>query len=372
MSRYFTRRRLLAALALFAIFTAIATLFFEYRYLDDLARGVRGTFWPRLIEETTGAYSVFVLFPFIVWIVRRFPVRRGTWQVAIPALIAGALVFSAAHTTLMAVSRNIVFPLAGLGAYDYGIMLYRYPMEASNDLVWFAIIAAIITYQDRMARARRAELDAAALQAKLAEAQLENLRLQLNPHFLFNTLNAISSVMYEDVHRADEMLAKLSDFLRTVLASSAVQQVSVDEELDVERMYVDIMTSRLERAMTLDVHVDDGAGRARVPFMILQPLLENSIKHGQPPERTSLAIGIDVARRGDTTVISVIDNGAGFDGTHRPQNGNASSGHGLYNVRARLRYLYGDAASFHMESGSQGGTHAILTLPYETGGNARA
>ena len=107
-------------------------------------------------------------------------------------------------------------------------------------------------------RTRKAELAAAELRAQLAQATLENLRLQLQPHFLFNALNAISAVMYEDVRRADAMLARLSEFLRTVLASDA-QQVPLADELDVEQMYVDVMTARLERALRFDVRVDPAA-----------------------------------------------------------------------------------------------------------------
>src|SRR5260370_20374202 len=156
-------------------------------------------------------------------------------------------------------------------------MFYRYPMEASKDVMYFMVMIGCVTLIDRFAEARRVELAAADLQTKLAQAQLENLRLQLHPHFLFNTLNAISSVMYEDVRKADAMLSKLSEFLRTVLASGGVHNVPLDEELAVEKMYVDIMTTRLERNLTLHVEVEDGARDAVVPFMLLQPLLENSI-----------------------------------------------------------------------------------------------
>jgi LytS/YehU family sensor histidine kinase len=209
-----------------------------------------------------------------------------------------------------------------------------------------------------MASARQAELAAADLQARLAEAQLENLRLQLNPHFLFNTLNAISSVMYEDLPKADEMLTKLSDFLRIVLASNGVQQVPLDEEIDVERKYVEIMTTRLEQRLSLRVSIEDGAGAASVPFMILQPLLENSIRHGTPVDRGALEIEIAVARRNGATVISVSDDGSGFS-----PNG-VTGGHGLELVRSRLAHMYGDAAAFAIGARDGGGTQAILQFPY--------
>jgi two-component system, LytTR family, sensor kinase len=365
MKRLLTRRNVVTWVVLFGVYTVIGLLIFEYHYLERLASHENGRLPETFIEEMTGAYTALIMLPFVMFVVRRFPFRRDNWYYIIPIAIACEIVYSGGHTTLMAISRQTLFPLFGLGRYDYGIMFYRYPMEAANDLVNFAFLWALIYFWDRNQAARKAELAAADLRSKLAEAQLENLRLQLNPHFLFNTLNAISSVMYEDVRKADEMLAKLSDFLRTVLNSSGVQQVSVAEELDVERMYVDIMTTRLERPMDLHVTVADAARDAVVPFMILQPLLENSIRHGQPPQRGALAITIDVARRGDSTVISVADDGVGFAAPAAASNG---GGHGLTNVRERLRYMYGDAAAFTIGPRREGGTQAVLTFPFAASG----
>ena len=349
--------RVVAAL-LALLYTAIGLLLFSYRYLEDAANGRMGTLLVRFIDEMTGVYTALAAIPIIFWTVRRFPITRQTWKTALPIAFVSACVYSALHTTLMWASRVAIYHVAGMGSYDYGNMLFRYPMEASNDLVSYATIAGFIYFFDRMAAARRAELTASELQTKLAEAQLENLRLQLNPHFLFNTLNAISSVMYEDLGKADEMLTKLSDFLRIVLASNGVHQVALDEELDVERKYVEIMTARLEQRLDLRVNVEAGAESAIVPFMILQPLLENSIRHGTPAGRGALDIGIDVARHNGSTVICVSDDGVGFE----PKT--SERGHGLAIVSSRLDHLYGGAATFAIARRDGGGTQATLTFPY--------
>jgi two-component sensor histidine kinase len=346
------------AAALLALYTAIGLLLFGYRYLEDLANHRLGTLLPRLIDEMTGVYTALAAIPIILWTARRFPITRKTWKTAVPIALVSACAYSALHTTLMWFTRLALYPAAGLGPYDYGDMLYRYPMEASNDLISYATIAGFIYFFDRIAAARRAELAASELQAKLAEAQLENLRLQLNPHFLFNTLNAISSVMYEDVAKADEMLTKLSDFLRIVLASNGVHQVPLAEEIDVERKYVEIMTTRLERRLDLRVDVEAGAAEASVPFMILQPLLENSIRHGASDDRGTLSIGIDVAHRNGSTVIQVSDDGSGFDAER------ATRGHGLSLVTSRLDHMYGGAATFAIARRESGGTLATLIFPY--------
>jgi hypothetical protein len=338
---------------LFWLFTAIGLLFFSYHYLDDLARMQHGTLLQRLIEEMTGAYTALVLLPFIVWFARRFP-----W----PMQIFGALAYSAAHTTLMALTRAALFPLAGLGHYDYGIMSYRYPMEASHDLIIYPIVVGFIYFWDRTRAAREAEVAAAQLQRELAEAKLENLRLQLHPHFLFNTLNAVSAVMYEDVRKADAMLAKLSEFLRVILTSTDVREVTLDEELQIERMYLEIMKARLEHALELSVTIDPDLRLARVPVLILQPIVENSIRHGMRGDREKLQIAIEARRNGGTMDLHVRDDGAGLAGDSLV----ASGGRGLANVRSRLAHFYGGEYSLRVAQLTPQGTDVCVTLPFQT------
>ncbi|MBV8370560.1 MAG: histidine kinase [Candidatus Eremiobacteraeota bacterium] len=355
------RRRLPLTVRLVPLFAVFGLGAFLYRYLDDLARHRVGTFGMRLFEESTGVLTALVIVPIVVGVSRQVPWTRAGWPRAGLAHLGGALVFTLLHTTLMAATRAMLSPLTGMGPYDYGDMLWRYPMEASNDLFVYAVAAALAYYAGREDRMRKAELAAADLRAQLAQATLENLRLQLNPHFLFNALNAISSVMYEDVRRADAMLARLSEFLRTVLANEA-QQVPLGDELDVERMYVDVMRARLEQALRFEVRVDPAARDAVVPFLVLQPLLENAIRHGMGGEREAIAITVDVARERETTVISVADDGVGL------RNGTPRSGHGLANVESRLRALYDGGASFAIASAPQGGTRATVRFPYAAAG----
>ena len=355
-----SRRQILWAIGLFVAFTLLGALLFSYHYLDDLANQQYGTLPRRLIEEGSGAYSALLLLPLVLWYVRKFSPSKYGWPRSLLAWLFGAICFSLLHTTLMATSRALLFSAFGLGHYNYGIMPIRYPMEASNDIIYFFLLSSIIHFLDRMESARRAELEAVELQASLAEAKLENLRLQLHPHFLFNTLNAISSVMYEDVRKADEMLAKLSDFLRVVLASTGVHEVPIDEELAVEQMYVGIMKARLERSLSLHVNVEEDARDATVPFMLLQPLLENSIRHGMSSERNAIDLAIDVERANGSTVIRVSDDGVGFVPT-------ATRGIGLSNVASRLAHMYGAQASFTIEPRVEGGTIATLCFPFTKG-----
>jgi two-component sensor histidine kinase len=355
-------RRLTWTVRLIPLFVAIGLLSFLYHYLDDLARHRTGTVSDRALEELTGVVTAIVIVPIVLGVSQRVPWTRTGWRRALLAQLGGALAYTVLHTTLMALSRAVLSPLLGMGPYDYGDMFWRYPMEASNDVVDYGVACAIVYFIGREERTRKAELAAAELRAQLAQATLENLRLQLQPHFLFNALNAISSVMYEDVRRADAMLARLSEFLRTVLASDA-QQVPLGDELDVEQMYVDVMTARLERALRFDVRVEPAARDAVVPFLVLQPLLENAIRHGMAGEREAIAISVDVGRERDTTVISVADDGVGFGG------GIVRRGHGITNVESRLHALYDGGASFAIEERPAGGTCVTLRFPFSAGGS---
>ena len=341
-------RRFGRPLALFALFTAIGLLFFGYHYLDDLARMQNGTLVRRLIEEMTGSYTVLVLLPFVLWFVRRF---AWPWQ------IAGVLAFSAGHTTLMALTRGLIFPAVGKGPYDYGVMLYRYPMEASNDVIVYAVIAGFVYFWDRTQQARARELAAANLERELAEAKLENLRLQLHPHFLFNTLNAVSAVMYEDVRKADTMLARLSDFLRIVLATSETREITLDEELQIERMYVEIMQARLENGLVFEVRADPDVRLAKVPALLLQPLIENAIRHGMAGGRKELRISVEAVRRDDGVHVDIRDDGDGLSSDP------PAPGHGLSNVSSRLLHLYGEGASVRIAQLAPHGTEVCLRFP---------
>lgn len=334
----------------FLLFTVIGLLFFSYHYLDDLARMQHGTALRRFIEEMTGVYTVRVLFPLVQWFARRF---SWPWQ------LVGAAAFTGAHTSLMALSRALLFPLCGLGHYDYGIMLYRYPMEASQDAIVYTVMLVLIYFYDRTQLAKQAELEAAQLQTELAIAKLENLRLQLQPHFLFNTLNAISSVMYEDVRKADAMLARLSEFLRVILTTSDARQITLDEELQIERMYVDVMKGRLENLLQLRIEIDPDARLARVPPLVLQPVLENCIRHGMADSPAQLDISIDAERSGTMLSLRVSDNGVGLRAA-APR-----FGHGLSNVQSRLAHLHGNAASVRIAQLEPRGTEVCMLLPFQ-------
>ncbi len=185
-------RRLSSGLTIFGYFTAVGLLFFGYRYLERVATGDNVSPLDPLISELfTGAWMAALLFPLIARFARRFPIDRSNWMRRAPLHLCALVAFSVTHTSLLWAGRSVLFPLFGLGRYDYGIMKARYPMEFFHDVIAYAVMVSTIYLFDRHVRA-------AQLEGKLAQARLENLRLQLQPHFLFNALNTISSAVYEN------------------------------------------------------------------------------------------------------------------------------------------------------------------------------
>ena len=346
----------------FLVYTAIAVLLTGYRYLDDLSRQRTGTFAIRTLEEVTGVYSFLVLLPLILRVANAYLFPRKSWPRLIAWHLAAAIVFSAAHTLLMSLSRQLISPLIGLGAYDYGIMLYRYPMEFSNDLVGYTSIIGLYYFFQRYRLAQAQQLAAAELRAKLAQAQLENLRLQLQPHFLFNTLNTISSLMYEDVRAADAMLAQLSELLRLTLRVSRTHEIRLAEELEIAGVYLELMQKRYENKLRVSYAIDPALHDSLVPQLILQPLLENSLRHGMKPGDIGMDISIAAHRENGSLIVKVSDTGVGLG----LQSSAAVFGRGvgLSNIRDRLAQLYGAGQEFRIDNRAAGGAEVTVRVPY--------
>jgi len=357
-------RRGYAWVVLFLVYTLIAVLLTGYKYLDDLTRQHPGTFYMRVLEEGTGVYSVFLLLPLVFRFTRVYLFERKGWLKLGLFHLAAAVLFSAVHTTMMAISRHFLAPLMGLGPYDYGIMTYRYPMEFSNDLIGFTVIVGLYSFYQRLRIAQAQQLAAAELQTKLVQAQLENLRLQLQPHFLFNTLNTISSVMYEDVRAADAMITRLSDLLRLTLQASRAHEIPLAEELEITRLYLDLMQKRFENKLRVTYVIDPSLNETLVPQLILQPLLENSLRHGMKSGSSAMDLSIAAHRENGSLILQVSDTGSGL-GEIEPS-GAFGRGVGLSNIRDRLAHLYGDRQQFSIANRPSGGAEVTLRVPLHT------
>jgi len=198
-----------------------------------------------------------------------------------------------------------------------------------------------------------------AVQKALAEAQLAQLQAQLRPHFLFNALNTVSSLMQTDTARADRVLSELGDLLRANLATSRCDFVPLQEELKVLRKYTDIMHERFGERAVVSWNVAPDALDVPTPSMLLQPLVENAYKHGVERNTDPVFISIVAAREGDSLRVKIHNTGSTLSSTEPP----ATPGVGLSNCRERLRLLYGAAAELHVEEDTASGVQAIVTLP---------
>jgi signal transduction histidine kinase len=339
---------------LLAIATALAIRSFLYFYLDDLTRGHANTLAPRLIEEATAAYAVALLAPLFLRVVRRFPIDRRTWRRSAPVHVLALVILSVLHTTLNWAGRTLCFRLAGLGAYDYGRMPLRYAMEFPSDALIYVVglvVVALLT-ASRLARER---------ERALAEAQLHTLRLRLQPHFLFNALHTVSAVMYEDVDRADAVLEHLATLLRASLSGGDRHVVPLTDELALLDSYVAVMRARFGEALTVCIDVEPANRRARVPSLLLQPLVENAVRHGGITRTGRASIVVRARRVADELWLDVHDDGPGV-----PPGAAPADGIGLSTTRDRLALLHGAASALDAGNDPAGGYTARVRLPFTT------
>jgi two-component system LytT family sensor kinase len=356
MRRLYTRAGLFYLLLLYS---AIGLLQFWYRYLDTVARGRVVNWLVPFLEQMTGNYVSFALFVlFITVVVLRFrpdltPISR--W---LPVHALAIVVYSFIHTSLMWGWRLVLFPIFGLGSYDYGVMPVRYWMEFPSDVIDYALNAGALIFFLRMREASANQVRLAELEGDLARAKLETLSLQLQPHFLFNSLNAVAALIHENPQRADLMLARLAGYLRRTLQGGPEQRVPLEQELETLDLYLTMMKARFEDNLTMDLRVDDRTRRALAPQLILQPIVENAIQHGFDPMSASICVEVMAAKTDTHLVLSVRDHGRGLDPGATPRIG-------LANTRNRLEHLYGKKATFRIANAEGGGAEVEIRIPFE-------
>jgi len=330
-------------------------MFFGYHYLEYVAnREHVSPLEPFINEVLTGAWMAALLFPLVSRFAHRFPVQRSNWMSRLPLHAIAMLVYSLLHTSLLWVTRNPLYRLFGLHPYDYGVMTARYPMEFCHDVIAYTLMVAIPFLVERHARA-------AQLEGKLAQARLENLRLQLQPHFLFNALNTISSVVYESPRKADAMIARLSALLRRTIADADAQLAPLESEIETLELYLDIMRHRFEDKLNVAVRVEPEIRKALVPHLLLQPLVENSIRHGADPLTEVITITVTAERDGARTRVRVRDCGRGLQAPKSQRRGT-----GLTNVAERLEQLYGAEHTLEFANCDDGGLAVTVAVPFRT------
>jgi len=343
----------------------VITVFFLINYIRfvtaELAVGKPGRYQFFFVMETTGAYTMLLLFPFVIWFINKFPITRNNMPTHIPFHILGSMVFGASHTLLMYLSRVFIFWIFNLGIYNYGRIIYRFPMEYTHQCFTYWTIYIVILFFKHLKKTQEQRLKTAQLEQQLTKVRLQALQMQLHPHFLFNTLNMISSTMYEDARAADRMIANLSDLLRITLDSKGREEHTLEKELEILELYIEIMKARYKDKLIIHTHMAKDTLDALVPGFILQPLVENSIKFGMESLK-SAGIRISSHKENNSLKLIIQDNGPGISGD---PNEIIKNGVGLSNTAERLDRLYGSDHFFHLQNMDAGGLQIVIQIPFK-------
>jgi len=359
-------RRASFALILFAIATVIAVLYSLERYSYRRLLGQEVSLGQLVPSELVFTYLWALLTPLVMWMGRHFPVwgaHHGddgrhvlhNWIAQLIAVVSFVVLHVAMFTvaSLLLAGGATAIPATRLFT---GYLASWFTLDAIVYCMLLAVYHALVYYRVSQDRALRASQ----LEAKLAQAQLQVLRMQLQPHFLFNTLHTISALMHRDVKRADSMIAALSDLLRMSLRSVGVQEVELREEIDFLQRYLEIMSLRFGDRLTVALDIDERVLDARVPTLVLQPLVENALRHGFGDGMRAGQVQVRVGPDGDMLRCEVVDNGRGFPA------GGSREGVGISNTRARLRHLYGERFSLELLANPDGGARVSLAIPYHS------
>ncbi|MBX3734646.1 MAG: histidine kinase [Verrucomicrobiae bacterium] len=336
------------------IFTLLGLAFAGQLYLTQIKVGQPVT-WAFALTRSLGDWYAFALLSLpVMALARRFPLGSAPAGLLLVLHLTASGVFALLWTLLRA---GLAVVVDGIGFAE----ALRHALVATlvfNMLVYWVIVVAahaVAFYRQSQDRERRG----LELERRLAEARLQALQMQLNPHFLFNALQGISTLMYRDVEAADRMLIRLSELLRQALDRSGEHAIPLRDELEFLDRYLEIEQIRFGDHLSIRRELDPSLLGAPVPNLILQPLVENAIKHGIEPQVRPGVITLRAQSvNADRLRLEVEDNGVGI-----PPGGDPPSGIGLANCRTRLRHLYGDNASLSLRPGGDRGLCVIIELP---------
>ncbi|MGH8147192.1 MAG: sensor histidine kinase [Rhodanobacteraceae bacterium] len=344
--------------AAFGFWTLLALWFGFSRGLAEISEGYPPTWERMLIWSFTNYWLWMLLVPLVAWLGRNTANRdwRRFCLVHIPAGFVVAL-------AQVLVRISVFWELCGprepsvhtLGQYLQNEFVYNFSLA----VLTYWIILAVLRGMESRRHLRDERLRSARLETELVQSQLQALRMQLRPHFLFNTLNAISALALADPSQAKLMIARLSDLLRLTLEEHQSQQVPLSRELEFLRCYLDIQQIRFRDRLHTHIDAAEDTLDAVVPSMILQPLAENALRHGLLAKTTRGSLVVTARRDGDYLHVRLDDDGLGL-----PPEG-VVEGIGLNNTRARLNVLFGTTARLELYARKRGGTRVDLRVPFQ-------
>lgn len=349
--------RILAVATAFGVFSALQA----YNYVKLFTENER-PFYVLLALNVTYWYAWALLVPGMVWMARRYRFERQSWRRPAAMHALGVIVFTAAHAVMWVTAR--VWVMDALAAREMSWwMAFRelFFLNFDWEMMTYWAVVGLSHALDFHNESRERELTSAQLQIKLAEAQLQSLQRQLHPHFLFNTLNTVSALMHRDVEAADATLMRLGDLLRLTFERAGTQQVPLHDELEFLEKYLEIERTRFGDRLRVTVDADPDTFDALVPYLLLQPLVENALRHGIGPKVGGGHVHVSIRRDGAQLRMEVSDDGVGLapDGLARLR-----TGVGITNTRSRLQHLYGEGHTFDLQSPAEGGVRVCVVIPF--------
>jgi two-component system, LytTR family, sensor kinase len=369
----------------FAFWTMLAVLTAANRLADQRELGVSVV--SRTIPIALAFQQMYLwalLTPLVFWLAGRFSIDRSNAAQRIALLLGIGVIVAFSVDRLnsslvaMAHRQSEFVGRGGPGFPGSGgfFSILRGPMILNHFIIYIGVLSAgfardyFLRYRARERETARLQSETAHLEAQLAEARLNALNAQLNPHFLFNTLHAISSLVERDPRGVRRMIARLSELLRYTLNGGNESEVVLAQEIAFLERYLEIMQIRFQGQLEIDVQLGDDARNALVPSLILQPLVENAVKHGVDKVSDRGKISIQARREVDRLVLTVSDNGPGPSNFQKAGEGEGEGegehGVGLDNIRQRLEQLYGSAQSLSLAKSPGGGTIAQIVMPFRT------
>jgi sensor histidine kinase YesM len=356
----FLRTRTSWWLAGFAVWTALALLSLLQSALAAASFDQPMNWTRNVTLRFADWYSCALFTPVFFWATRRWPIERGRLATRVPLHLAITLGCVVAKYVIYApIFRYAI----GQSTPTFTQILMR---SIISETIAFGALAGVVHAMEYYKRYRDRERLALQLQARLSDAQLYALRMQLNPHFLFNTLNAATTLLHRDAHAADTMLTRLGELLRLTLRADPTHETTLRDELALLERYLDIMRVRFSDRVTVRTDIAPDVLDAFVPSFMLQPLVENAFEHGISRLQRPGEIAVTARREGDRLLLTVRDDGDGAGSEHE------GNGVGLANTRHRLRELYGDDGVLVLLQRPGEGTVAEIRLPLHVDSRAAA
>jgi two-component sensor histidine kinase len=355
--------KLTKGLGIVAVWAVLGLLYAGPIYLELRAAGHGHRAW-RIFSWGILIWLAWApLTPAMFWLAQKYSLVGEAWKRNIIVHLPAFLLMSALHTTASTAVMLSIMPFDDMG--DAGSywprVLARLPSAFGSDLPVYGAVVGIFYAIDYYRKYREREFLASRLEAQLAQAQLDSLRMQLHPHFLFNTLNGIVSLVRDNKNTAAvRMLVGLSDLLRHTLEHSARHEVELREEINFIKLYLSIQEMRFSDRLRIELDIDPSTTKALVPNLILQPLTENALRHGIARTADSGLIGIRSAAEDGHLRLTVYDEGAGLPEDWQLK---GSAGIGLANTIARLQQLYDDNHEFDIRNRDGGGVEVVIVMP---------